>query len=42
MEVYEASFLESPTFLGEQPVLTNAFHVQDVDYRWERGELLAC
>jgi hypothetical protein len=22
-------------------VLANAFHVEDVDYRWERGELLA-
>jgi Uncharacterized conserved protein (COG2071) len=41
VEVHEATFLESPVFSGEQPVLANAFHVQDVGYRWERGELLA-
>jgi hypothetical protein len=38
--VQEASFLESPEFFGERPVLANAFYVNDVDYRWERGELL--
>jgi hypothetical protein len=41
VEVREASFLDSPPFSGEQPVLANAFHVENVDYRWERGELLA-
>lgn len=41
VEVHEASFLESPTFFGEEPILANAFHVGDVDYRWERGEILS-
>jgi Uncharacterized conserved protein (COG2071) len=40
VEVHEASFLESPMFFGEEPILANAFHVGDVDYRWERGEIL--
>jgi hypothetical protein len=40
VDVQEASFLESPEFFGERPVLANAFYVNDVDYRWERGELL--
>jgi hypothetical protein len=41
VEVREATFLESPTFSGADPVLANAFHVENVHYRWERGELLA-
>ncbi len=40
VEVREASFLESPKFSGGQPMLANAFHVENVDYRWERGELI--
>ena len=40
VEVREASFLESPVFSGGRPVLANAFHVEAVDYRWERGEVL--
>jgi hypothetical protein len=40
VEVHEATFLDSPTFFGERPILANAFHVENVDYRWERGELL--
>src|ERR671922_291379 len=40
LEVREASFLESPVFSGRRPVLANAFHVEAVDYRWERGEVL--
>jgi Uncharacterized conserved protein (COG2071) len=40
VEVHEATFLDSPTFFGERPTLANAFHVENVDYRWERGELL--
>jgi hypothetical protein len=40
VEVREAAFLASSRFAGAEPVLANAFHVEDVDYRWERGELL--
>jgi Uncharacterized conserved protein (COG2071) len=40
VEVRAATFLHSPEFSGGQPMLANAFHVEHVDYRWERGELL--
>jgi uncharacterized protein YqjF (DUF2071 family) len=40
VEVREATFLSSPAFRGAEPVLANAFHVENVDYRWERGGLL--
>jgi hypothetical protein len=40
VEVRDASFLASPRFSGTEPVLANAFHVANVHYRWERGELL--
>lgn len=37
VEVRERSFLRRPPFSSEAPVLANAFHLQDVPYRWERG-----
>lgn len=37
VEVRQCTFLERPPFAGETPVLANAFHLQDVPYRWERG-----
>jgi Uncharacterized conserved protein (COG2071) len=37
VEVRECTFLARPPFAGERPVLANAFHLQDVPYRWERG-----
>jgi hypothetical protein len=37
VEVRECSFLRRPPFASETPVLANAFHLQDVPYRWERG-----
>ena len=40
VEVRQARFLESPHFAGASPLLANAFHVENVDYRWQRGELL--
>jgi hypothetical protein len=40
VEVRKATFLAAPDFADAQPVLANAFHVQNLDYRWERGELL--
>jgi uncharacterized protein YqjF (DUF2071 family) len=41
VEAREASFLDSPDFFSGNPVLANAFHVENVDYRWERGRLLS-
>jgi Uncharacterized conserved protein (COG2071) len=41
VEVRKASFLDWPAFSDAQPVLANAFHVENVDYRWERGGPLA-
>ena len=37
VEVRECGFLRRPPFAAETPVLANAFHLQDVPYRWERG-----
>lgn len=37
VEVRRSSFLDQPAFAGA--VLANAFHVQDVPYRWKRGVL---
>jgi uncharacterized protein YqjF (DUF2071 family) len=41
VEVREATFLASSRFAGGKPVLANAFYVGDVDYRWERGEVVS-
>jgi hypothetical protein len=32
--------LETPPFAGSHPVLANAFLVEGVDYRWERGDVM--
>ncbi|HKI01174.1 MAG TPA: DUF2071 domain-containing protein [Thermoanaerobaculia bacterium] len=37
VEVRKCTFLTRAPFAGERPVLANAFHLQDVPYRWERG-----
>ena len=37
VEVRQNTFLEREPFSRAVPVLANAFHVQDVPYRWERG-----
>lgn len=39
VQVRRATFFDRPPFAGEAPVLANAFHLQDVPYRWERGVL---
>lgn len=39
VEVRQCTFLEREPFARERPVLANAFHLQDVPYRWERGIL---
>jgi len=41
VDVGECSFLRDPRFAGAQPVLANAFHVADIDYRWDRGSRVA-
>jgi hypothetical protein len=35
--VRKATFLEHPPFNAVAPLLANAFHVENVPYRWERG-----
>src|ERR1700694_2682379 len=35
--VRKATFLEHPPFNTVTPILANAFHVENVPYRWERG-----
>jgi len=37
VEVRRASFLDHPPFNQVSPILANAFHVENVPYRWERG-----
>jgi hypothetical protein len=37
VDVRRLSFFDQPAFRGCSPVLAAAFHVADVDYRWERG-----
>jgi hypothetical protein len=39
VEVRECTFLDREPFARERPILANAFHLQDVPYRWERGVL---
>ena len=37
VDVRQATFFERDPFRQVEPVLANAFHVADIDYRWERG-----
>lgn len=39
VQVVRCAFLQTQMFRGARPALANAFHVQDVAYRWERGVL---
>jgi hypothetical protein len=41
VDVRAVAFFQRPPFRGHEPVLANAFHVADVDYRWERGSVFA-
>lgn len=38
VDVSEATFLRRPPFDAVAPRLANAFYLEDVPYRWERGE----
>jgi hypothetical protein len=40
VDVRELTFFRQDLFGGVEPVLANAFHVADVDYRWQRGQLV--
>lgn len=40
VELARAAFFERPEFAGCTPILAAAFHVKDIDYRWERGTRL--
>lgn len=37
VEVRKATFFEQPAFDGAEPILASAFHLSDIDYRWECG-----
>lgn len=37
VHVERIAFFDQPAFRGCTPILAAAFHVQDIDYRWERG-----
>ena len=37
VDVRRCTFLDHRPFAGTKPILANAFHLQDVPYRWERG-----
>jgi hypothetical protein len=37
VEVEHLAFFNQPVFAGCAPVLAAAFHVSNIDYRWERG-----
>lgn len=37
VDVKECTYFDDPRFRGATPILANAFHVSNLDYRWERG-----
>jgi hypothetical protein len=37
VDVEHLGFFDQPAFAGCTPILAAAFHVADIDYRWERG-----
>lgn len=41
VDVRRNTFLDQQPFRGAQPLLANAFHVQNVPYRWQRGRRLS-
>jgi hypothetical protein len=41
VDVRRNTFLDQQPFRGAHPLLANAFHVQDVPYRWQRGRRLS-
>jgi hypothetical protein len=42
VDVRRLSFFDRPPFRDCAPVLAAAFTVKDIDYRWSRGEVIAC
>jgi hypothetical protein len=41
VEVPRNTFLDQEPFCQAEPILANAFHVQDVPYQWQRGRRLS-
>jgi hypothetical protein len=41
VDVVRNTFLDQQPFCQAQPILANAFHVQNVPYRWQRGRRLS-
>lgn len=40
LKQWRAAIFDEPPFRGIEPVAANAFAVNDIDYRWERGRIL--
>lgn len=38
---WEATLFAEPPLAGSEPLLANAFAVENIDYRWERGRIVA-
>jgi hypothetical protein len=36
----EVALFAEPPFTGVAPILANAFAVENIDYRWERGRVI--
>jgi hypothetical protein len=41
VDVRRNTFVEQPAFRAAQPILANAFHVENVPYHWQRGRRLS-
>jgi Uncharacterized conserved protein (COG2071) len=39
VEVMRRTFFEQPPFRAAEPILANAFHVENIPYKWKRGVL---
>lgn len=37
VNVHRCDFLAGPQFINHQPILSNAFYVKDIPYRWQQG-----
>ena len=39
VEILQRTFFDQPAFRGAKPIFANAFHVENIPYRWKRGVL---
>jgi hypothetical protein len=40
VKAWRVGMFEEESFRGAKPVLANAFSVEDVPYRWEKGRIV--